>query len=94
MWGPTHLDDREYPRFIKSSRICLQQSEPKMFVKEEENFVSMPFVLSMRPHAHIWSKHVKQGHLVKPCYFTPLKCLMHNQASHTKLQNMLTNSNK
>ena len=47
--------------------MILQQSEPKMFGKKGENGVSMPLVLSMRPYAHIISKHAKKGHLVKQC---------------------------
>ena len=51
----------------------LQRLEPKMFGKREENGVSTPHVLSMRPYAHIQTKHAKKGLLVKTCLFTPLR---------------------
>ena len=50
--------------FFKSSRMSLQRSKPKTFGKKEENGVSTPLVLSMRPHAHIRLKSVEKGHLV------------------------------
>ena len=53
--------------------MSLQQSEPKIFGKREENGVSTSHVLSMRPYAHIKAKHAKKGHLVKTCHFTLLK---------------------
>ena len=49
--------------FFKSSWMSLSWPEPKMFGKEE-NGVSTPLVLSMRPYAHIIAKHAKKGHLV------------------------------
>ena len=64
-----------------------------MFGKKDENGVSMTFVLCMRPYAHRIEKHVKKGHLVKSSN-CPFNYLMHNQASHTKQQNIPTNSNK
>ena len=39
----------------------LQRPEPKIFGKREENGVSTPHVLSMRPYAHIQAKHAKKG---------------------------------
>ena len=44
-----------------------------MLGKREENVVSTPHVLSMRPYAHTMSKHAKNGLLLKTCYFTSLK---------------------
>ena len=44
-----------------------------MFGKREENGVSTPYVLSMRPYAHIQAKHSKKELLVKICHFTPLE---------------------
>ena len=38
----------------------LQRAEPKIFGKREENGVSTPHVLSMRPYAHIMSKYTKR----------------------------------
>ena len=49
-----------------------QRPKPKMFGKKEENGVSTPHVLSMRPYAHIRAIHAKKGHLVKICHFTLL----------------------
>ena len=46
---------------------------PKCLEKEEENGVSTPHVLSMRPYAHVLAKHTKKGLLVKTCHFTPLR---------------------
>ena len=43
-----------------------------MLGKREENGVSTQNVLSITPNAHITPKHVKKGHLVKSCHFTPL----------------------
>ena len=53
--------------------MSLQRPEPKMFGKREENEVSTPHVLSVRPYAHIIAKHAKKGYLVKTCHFTLLK---------------------
>ena len=44
-----------------------------MFGKKDENGVSTPHVLSIRPYAHITPKHVKKGYLVKSCHFNHLK---------------------
>ena len=44
-----------------------------MFGKGEENEVSTPHVLTMRPYVHIIPKYAKKGLLVKTCHFTLLK---------------------
>ena len=59
--------------FFKSSRMSLQRPKPKNFGKREETGVSTPHVLSMRPYAHIISKHAKKGLLVKICHFIGIK---------------------
>ena len=51
----------------------LQRQEPKMFGEKEENGVSTPHVLSMRPYAHIRTKHAKKGYLAKTFHFSLLK---------------------
>ena len=50
--------------FFKSSQMRLQGTELKLFGKKEENGVSTPPVLSVRPSAPIIAKHVKKRHLV------------------------------
>ena len=74
--------------------MILQRLEPKMFGKREENGVSTPHVLSIRPYAHIKAKHAKKDHLLKTYHFTPFKILMQNEAIHTNQPNIITNSNK
>ena len=49
-----------------------QWLEPKIFVEKEENGVSAPHVLNMRPYAHLTTKHAKKEHLVKSFHFTSL----------------------
>ena len=44
-----------------------------MFGENEENRVSTPHVLSMRPYPKIRTKHAIKGHLVKTRHFTLLK---------------------
>ena len=51
----------------------LQRPGPKMLGKKEENGVSNSHVPSKRQYARITPKHVKKGHLVKSCHFTPLR---------------------
>ena len=41
----------------------------KWWGKREENGVSTPHVLSMRPYAHTTPKHAKKENLVKICHF-------------------------
>ena len=53
--------------------MSLQCPEPKILGKREENGVSTPHALSIRPYAHIISKHAKEGHLLETCHFTSLK---------------------
>ena len=67
------MDDREYPSLIQVVSIEASILEPKMFGKKQQNGVSTPHVLSMRPYAQIRAKHAKKGHLVKICPFTLLK---------------------
>ena len=43
-----------------------------MFGKREENGVSTPHLLSMRPYAHIHEKHANKEMLGKTCHFTLL----------------------
>ena len=44
-----------------------------MMGKREENGVSTPYVLSMRPYAHILSKHAMKGLLVETRHLKSLK---------------------
>ena len=39
----------------------LQRPKPKMFEKTGKNGVSTPYVLTMRPYAHIQANHAKKG---------------------------------
>ena len=49
--------------------MSLQPTEPNMFGKKEDNEVHTPYVLSMRPYAHIRVKHAEKGHFVKKFLF-------------------------
>ena len=44
----------------------------KCLGKREENGVSTPHVLGMRPYAHTQAKHAKRDFLVKTYHFNPL----------------------
>ena len=56
-----NLDEMKIQAFNNVTFQTLQRLEPIMFRKREENGVSSPHVLSMRPYAHIQAKHVKKG---------------------------------
>ena len=47
------MDERKNESLNNVAFQTLQRPEPKMFGKREENGVSTPHVLSMRPYAHI-----------------------------------------
>ena len=82
--------------FFMSSQMSLQRPEPKMCGTQEENGVSTPHVLSMRPYAYIRAKHANKGHLAKTCHFTPLKvsCIIKQviQINQTCLLNQTNNT--
>ena len=61
-----------------------------MFGKREGNGVSTPYVLSMRPYAHIIAKHAKKGLFYQTMPNYPFRGLMQIQVSHINQQNMLT----
>ena len=68
-----HLDERKNPKTSKMSPSKLfNDRNLKCLGKGEENGVSTPYLLSLRPYAHIQAKHAKKGLLVKTCHFTPL----------------------
>ena len=50
--------------------MILQRLEPKCLGKKEENGVSTPHVLKIRPYAHIKAKHAKKNfkskHVILP----------------------------
>lgn len=52
-----------------------------MFGKREENGVSTPHVLSIRPYAHTQAKHAKMG-ILSNMQFYPFRDVVQTQASH------------
>ena len=69
---PSEVEDLPYLNEMKNPSLqqmpaykLLNDRNLKCLGKGEENGVSNPRVLSMRPYAHIQEKHAKKGLLVK-----------------------------
>ena len=73
-WGPTPHGWKEEskPSTILPSKL-FNDRNLSFLEKREENGVSTPHVLSMRPYAHIQEKHDKKGLLVKTLHINLLR---------------------
>ena len=66
---PTWMNKESKP-FLMSPSKTLQRLESKNVGEKGRKGIIISHVLSMRPYAHIKSKHAKRGLLVETCHFT------------------------